>query len=209
MSFVKTFKKIVKIVVFAIIVCLVAAYFTVSFLNRKNNRPTFIFGNAILWVETGSMEPAIEAKSYIAVKKYDGKELGVGDVIVFVCKSADPRINGQLITHRIDRIENGGYITKGDAAAVIDEWVVSKDDIVAVYNRSLGFFTLFGRIFSSYAGLILIFVVFFGSCALIYFPDMINALRDEDKMKQDKEREIEKRVEEEVKKLQEKDREEK
>ena len=66
--------------------------------------------------------------------------------------------------------------------------------------------TTFGRIFSSYAGLILIFVVFFGSCALIYFPDMINALRDEDKMKQDKEREIEKRVEEEVKKLQEKDR---
>ncbi len=206
MSFVKTFKKIVKIVVFAIIVCLVAAYFTVSFLNRKNNRPTFIFDNAILWVETGSMEPAIEAKSYIAVKKYDGKELGVGDVIVFVCKSADPRINGQLIPHRI---ENGGYITKGDAAAVIDEWVVSKDDIVAVYNRSLGIFTLFGRIFSSYAGLILIFVVFFGSCALIYFPDMINALRDEDKMKRDKEREIEKRVEEEVKKLQEKDREEK
>ena len=38
---------------------------------------------------------------------------------------------------------------------------------------------------------------------------MINALRDEDKMKRDKEREIEKRVEEEVKKLQEKDREEK
>ena len=128
---------------------------------------------------------------------------------MFVCKSADPRINGQLITHRIDRIENGGYITKGDAAAVIDEWVVFKDDIVAVYNRSLGIFTLFGRIFSSYAGLILIFVVFFGSCALIYFPDMINALRDEDKMKRDKEREIAKRVEEEVKKLQEKDREEK
>ena len=208
MSFVKTFKKIVKIVVFAIIVCLVAAYFTVSFLNRKNNRPTFIFGNAILWVETGSMEPAIEAKSYIAVKKYDGKDLGVGDVKLPIMKSVS-RINGQLITHRIERIENGGYITKGDAAAVIDDWVVSKDDIVAVYNRSLGFFTLFGRIFSSYAGLILIFVVFFGSCALIYFPDMINALRDEDKMKRDKEREIEKRVEEEVKKLQEKDREEK
>lgn len=209
MTFVKTFKKIVKIVVFAIIVCLVATYVAVSFLNRKNNRPTFVFGSALLWVETGSMEPTIEAKSYIAVKKYDGGELNVGDVIVFVCKSNDPQINGQLVTHRIEKIENDGYITKGDASAVIDEWVVSEGDIVAVYKRSLSVLTTFGRIFSSYAGLILIFVVFFGSCALIYFPDMINALRDEDKMKQDKEREIEKRVEEEVKKLQEKDKEEK
>lgn len=209
MTFVKTFKKIVKIAVFAIIVCLVAAYVAVSFLNRKNNRPTFVFGNALLWVETGSMEPAIEAKSYIAVKKYDGEELDVGDVIVFVCKSNDQRINGQLVTHRIVKIENDEYVTKGDASAVIDEWVVSKDDIVAVYKRSLSVMTAFGRILSSYAGLILIFVLFFGSCALIYFPDMINALRDDEKMKQDKEREIEKRVEEEVKKLQEKDRKEK
>lgn len=209
MTFVKTFKKIVKIAVFAIIVCLVAAYVAVSFLNRKNNRPTFVFGNALLWVETGSMEPAIEAKSYIAVKKYDGGELDVGDVIVFVCKSNDQRINGQLVTHRIVKIENDEYVTKGDASAVVDEWVVSKDDIVAVYKRSLSVMTAFGRIFSSYAGLILIFVLFFGSCALIYFPDMINALRDDEKMKQDKEREIEKRVEEEVKKLQEKDRKEK
>ena len=209
MTFVKTFKKIVKIVVFAIIVCLVATCVAVSFLNRKNNRPTFVFGSALLWVETGSMEPTIEAKSYISVKKYDGGELNVGDVIVFVCKSNDTQINGQLVTHRIERIENDGYITKGDASAVIDEWVVSEGDIVAVYKRSLSVLTTFGRIFSSYAGLILIFVVFLGSCALIYFPDMINALRDEDKMKQDKEREIEKRVEEEVKKLQEKDREEK
>ncbi len=202
----KIAKKILKIAVLAIILFLVATYVVVSVLNKKSNRPTFVFGKALLWVETGSMEPQIEAKSYILVKKSDGKNLKVGDVIVFVCKDSDPQINGRLITHRIHAIDENGYITKGDASGMTDRWgAVCEEDVVATYSRSLPFMTFFGRIFSSEAGLILIFVIFIGSCALIYFPDMINALRDEEKIKTEKEKEIEKRIEEEVKKLQEGD----
>lgn len=201
----KTIKKILKIIVAAIIGLLVVGYLSVMILNKKSSRPSFVFGSAVLWVQTGSMEPTIETKSYISVKKTDGKNLKEGDVIVFVCtdtRDIYKSVYGKLITHRIVEVTDEGYVTKGDAAKNIDGWSpVKPENVVAVYNRSLPFMTFFGRIFSSEKGLILIFVIFFGSCALVYFPDMIKAIKEGDGKSDEKEKEIARRVEEEVEKM--------
>ena len=200
----KIVKKVFKIIIAVIIGLLVVGYLTVMILNKKSNRPAFIFDNAVLWVQTGSMEPTIETKSYISVKKSDGKDLKEGDVIVFVCtdtRDIYKSVYGKLITHRIVEVTDEGYVTKGDAANNIDGWSpVKPENVVAVFNRSLPVMTYFGRMFSSEKGLILIFVIFFGSCALVYFPDMIKAVR-EGSGEDEKEKEMARRVEEEVEKM--------
>lgn len=196
-------KKIFGIVILVLIVALVLIAITVGILNKKKNRPTFIFGKAMLWVETGSMEPTISARSFILVERSNGEWLEQGDVIVFVCTDKNSAVYGSLITHRITDVTAEGFKTKGDNSNP-DTWTVKKEDVVAVYKKNAKIFTYFGRLFSTSAGLILIFVLFFGSCVFIYIPEIIGALKSEEQ--NDKDKEIEKRVEEEVKKLIENDR---
>lgn len=202
-------KKIIGMAIIVIVLVLILCAVGVSIINKSKNKTTFFFGYSLLWVETGSMEPTIPEKSYILVKKYNGELLTVGDVITFVCREKDSKVYGKLITHRIESVTESGYRTKGDSElSNLDVWTVNNDDIIAVYARNLPVLTFFGRVFSSYIGLALIVVVFLVSCIFIYIPDMINALKDEDKIKAEKEKEIARRVLEEVRKMQEKDKEE-
>lgn len=200
----KSFKKIIGGVFVAILILLLAVSFGVSVINKKQNRPTFIFGYALLWVKTGSMEPAIPERSYILVKKYDGQGVVTDDVITFVCKDSSSPVYNGTVTHRVTAVTADGYKTKGDNSAP-DKWTVKEEDVVSKYVGNLPVLTFFGRVFSSSAGLILIAVVFLGSVCFIYVPDIIKALNDEDRQKEIKEKEIQKRIEEEIEKLRQND----
>ena len=82
----KTGSKFKRIAGTALLVCAVicaALVFVSAVLGRKRNSPAYVFGYAMMRVETGSMEPAIGAKSYILVKKYDGGELAEGDIVTY------------------------------------------------------------------------------------------------------------------------------
>lgn len=200
----KSFKKIIGGVFVGILILLLAVSFGVSVINKKQNRPTFIFGYALLWVKTGSMEPTIPERSYILVKKYDGQGVVTDDVITFVCKDSSSPVYNGTVTHRVTAVTADGYKTKGDNSAP-DKWTVKEEDVVSKYVGNLPVLTFFGRVFSSSAGLILIAVVFLGSVCFIYVPDIIKALEDEDKQKEIKEKEIQKRIEEEIEKLRQND----
>lgn len=195
----KSVKKTVLNVCVAVIVALMVLTMIIVLLNKDRDKPLFIGGQALLWVKTGSMEPTIEEKSYIAVKKYNGGA-AVGDVIVFICKDVNSAVYGSLITHRVFEVTEEGYKTKGDNSFP-DTRTVKEEDIVAVYSHNMPVLTLAGRVFSSPAGIILIAVLFFGSAAFLYIPDIINALKNEDKEKADKERLINERIAEEVQKM--------
>lgn len=75
-------------------------------------------------VETGSMIPEILVKDVVLTKKIDTEDMKVGDVITFI--SADPRLPGITITHRIVDIYTDpvtgevSYQTKGDNNNSID-----------------------------------------------------------------------------------------
>ena len=75
-------------------------------------------------VETGSMIPEILVKDVVLTKKIDTEDIKVGDVITFI--SADPRLPGITITHRIVDIYTDpvtgevSYQTKGDNNNSID-----------------------------------------------------------------------------------------
>lgn len=201
-SVTKNLKKILGVVALVVVVALVAIAAVTTVINRRKNKPTFFFGYAMLWVETGSMEPTIDARSYIWVKQSDGQALTENTVITFVCQDQTSAAYGYLITHRITEVTAEGYKTQGDASAP-DPWTVSAQDVVAVYVDNLPFMTVCGRIFASPVGLILIFAIFLASCVFLYLPDFIKAFQNETEGEKTdaKEQEIARRVAEEVEKL--------
>lgn len=64
-------------------------------------------------VRSGSMEPEIPTGSVVFVDKND-KDVEVGDVITYGISTGENK--GVYVTHRVYKLDNGGYIqTKGDA----------------------------------------------------------------------------------------------
>lgn len=204
MSEKKKKSKIVDVIFWIVMALVAVALLCVVFLGKQSDRPTFLFGKAMLWVETESMDPTIEAKSYIAVHESDGKDLNVGEVITFVCQDQTQATYGKLITHRIVEATADGYKTKGDnKLSNVDPWTVATDDVVAVYDNNLPFMTFVGRVFSSWVGLMIIGLVFVLTMGFVYIPDMVAAVKndtDED-VQQAKQAEIERLVAEEVARL--------
>lgn len=198
-----TLSKIANIVWVVVIVVLLALV-VVSLAGKNSGRPTFIFNRAVLWVETGSMEPTIETRSFVSVVKSDGQNLSVGDVITFVCTDKSQTVYGLLVTHRIEAVVDGGYKTKGDNTAnVTDPWIVRPDDVVAVYTGNLPLLTWFGRVFSSWAGIAMIALVFVLAMSFVYIPDLVRAARSDIGEKADnaKQQQIDRLVAEEVARL--------
>lgn len=99
------------------------------------DHPT-IFGQRMLIVLSGSMEPKIQTGSVVFDNpNFSIAQLKVGDIITFV-PPTDPNI---LITHRIYRIvsQKGqeAFMTKGDANAVPDGWIIPTKNVVAEYDH--------------------------------------------------------------------------
>lgn len=72
-------------------------------------------------VVSGSMEPAIKTGSLILVNERD-KDIKQGDIIAF-------RAGDASVAHRVIRIEDGGYVTKGDSNRSADVGIVTADDV--------------------------------------------------------------------------------
>lgn len=78
-------------------------------------------GYASYVVASSSMEPTIDRGSLIYVHASD--DYRPGDVITFV-------ENDRTITHRIVGVTPSGYLTKGDANDIVDEWRVTDQHII-------------------------------------------------------------------------------
>ena len=198
----KKFKTAIGAIVAVAIVVAVSAAIIAFIFKKDDKKPVFIFGKTFLWVETASMEPSIEERSFILSKKYRGEALKSGDVITFICRDASSPVYGHTITHRIVEVTADGYKTKGDnPLSARDEWTVKSEDVLAVYVKNLKAVTVAGRVFASPAGLALIIGSFALAFAFIYVPDVVKALRGEDYAEKRKQKEIDKRVKEEVEKM--------
>lgn len=125
-----------------------------------------VFGVSIVRVITDSMEPSIHVGDYIILKKTDASELNVGDVICFYSK--DSAIYGKPNTHRIVRVlQDGSFITKGDASMFEDSAAVSYDTIIGRYEGKAGFLRWINS-FASVKKLLLIVVIAIMTAAAIY-----------------------------------------
>lgn len=96
-----------------------------------------LFGYKPLVVLSGSMEPTYKVGSVIYYHQADQNKLHVDDVITF-------KENEKSITHRINKIENGKYITKGDANDSVDPNLVEYNQVdgkvINIYLPYLGYY---------------------------------------------------------------------
>lgn len=125
-------KHILQAVSAAVLVLLAVLTVYIMVCNMKH-KAAVVFGSSVLKVITGSMEPSIHEGDYIVVKKADPAELKEGDIICFY--SGDKAIYGMPNTHRIVRIlDDGSFVTKGDANNKEDPVPVTADSIIGKYR---------------------------------------------------------------------------
>ena len=193
---------LILIAVALVIGVILAVYSSVC---RAKGATAFVFGYSTMWVQTGSMEPTIGARSAILVRRADPENPPtVGDIISYICRDPKSEVYGALITHRIVAAEPDGYRTKGDSPlATEDALTVPLSDIQAVYIKNLPVVSFFSRLFSTWLGLAAVGVLFLISVGGFVIPDAVRALSEEDNEKKEAERhaEIARRIEEEVSRL--------
>ena len=138
--------------------------------------PTKLFGNALLIVTTGSMEPTIESGELVVVKEQEIYE--IGDVVTY--KDSE----GFLITHRIVEKDKESIVTKGDANNLNDEKSLLKnvEGKVIHHSKILGDFILYWLkpIVVAYLVLILIINLF-----KVAFRKKERSTKDEEKNNSD------------------------
>ena len=103
-------------------------------------------------IATPSMTPTIKVDDAILVRRVDYKDLKKGDIITF--KSSDPRLNGMIITHRINEVVTDGngnvtFITKGDNNSVVDDAAVLPQNIYGKVVTKVPFYNTIKNIISN------------------------------------------------------------
>lgn len=94
-------------------------------------------GTAFLIVETGSMEPAINASEFIVIKEQN--EYMINDIVTFYDE------NGFIITHRIIELRDNMMLTKGDNNNLYDSKlpITNIEGKVIFHSKILGIFMLY------------------------------------------------------------------
>jgi signal peptidase len=110
--------------IFALVILMLIAY------GCTNNR-----WYRVLIVRSGSMTPVFHTGDLILISRPSGEVLDPGTIITF-------RVGDKIVTHRIVDLEQGGYITKGDANNTIDYWNVDVNtsgltQIIGVYRGKI------------------------------------------------------------------------
>lgn len=99
-------------------------------------------------VMSGSMEPAYHTGSVLVVDRNQRNEVQIGDTIAF--KNGDA-----YIAHRIVRKEKQGYVTKGDANATPDPWIIATNNVKGKVIMSIPFLGYVFKFISGTAGMII------------------------------------------------------
>ena len=143
-----------------------------------------VFGVSIMRVVTGSMEPSILEGDYIIVKKADPSALCEGDIICFY--SRDSEIYGKPNTHRIvRRLDDGSFVTKGDANRTEDTASVLPEDIIGKYEGKARFFRWLNS-FTSLKKLLVLAVIVLMTAAAVYEVRSIARITSENKAQKER-----------------------
>lgn len=197
-------KKAVIGVLTAVLAALTALVVYIMVCNSQGKAAS-LFGTSVLKVVSGSMEPSIHEGDYIIVRKTDISKLREDDIICFY--SNDSAIYGLPNTHRIVKVlDNGNFVTKGDANQSEDSVTVSADRIIGKYTGKAAFIKWINS-FASLKKLILLGIIVTVTVAAVYEVRTItktlaeNKVEKEQKKEEEKQRLIRQAIEREKQKL--------
>lgn len=136
------------LIILVTIIIILAIYYFVQI--KVFNKPyANIFGYTFFEVATGSMDPTIDVGDVIIVKITN--EVNENDIIV--CNK-----DNAFITHRLIKIEEDNFITKGDANNTEDE-PMQKSDLIGKVVNIIPDFSLWRKIIFTPQVIIPIFIM--------------------------------------------------
>lgn len=136
------------LIILVTIIIILAIYYFVQ-IKIANKPYANIFGYTFFEVATGSMEPTIDVGDVIIVKITN--EVNENDIIV--CNK-----DNAFITHRLIKIEEDNFITKGDANNTEDE-PMQKSDLIGKVVNIIPDFSLWRKIIFTPQVIIPIFIM--------------------------------------------------
>jgi signal peptidase len=142
-------RKFVKTLIVCCILAAIAATFLVFY------RPVFLWGDTYyLPVLSGSMEPTIPVGGVVLIKQIGSSTPQVGDIICFKLAEGQP-----WVTHRIVKVTEEGFITKGDANDDVDRWIVKRENVVGKALFTIPYLAYFGNFVRTPLGFVLLITV--------------------------------------------------
>lgn len=186
-------KNIIGIIVLIIMIPIlfISVAILIDSYRFPNEVPSF-FGWKPFIVMSGSMETQISVGDIVVVKKTDVNELKKGDIIAF-------RNNNIVITHRIDDIiqdENSTkYITKGDNNNTQDKDYVLPEQVEGLFKFKIARLGNLAMFIQTPVGIIVCLSI---PIILLLIIQFIDSKKDKKIINQkiDKQREMEKEIEE-------------
>lgn len=127
-----------KIIKNIILILLIFILINVVYSKYVKKEPLIkLFKKSFLIVSTGSMEPTINTEEIIIIAEQDKYE--EGDIVTFIDEE------GFIITHRIVKINESSFITKGDANNITDKEcnISSIQGKVIFHSKIIGFFVIY------------------------------------------------------------------
>lgn len=124
-------------VMFIAVICCCVLVAHRWYIMKTTGEQAFLFGYRPLIVLTGSMEPYMETSGICLTKQITSPDdVQVGDIVCYHVQTNDGKT--LRITHRVIRIEDGLYYTKGDNNRVDDGYGLTFDnleaEVVGVWN---------------------------------------------------------------------------
>ena len=161
----KKWKKIVGGILTALLV-IVLIICVVFVVQTKVAKKPFLFGKAVYFVVSASMEPTIKVGEVIIVEKVsDPDDLKKDDIITYHGKEGS--FAGKVVTHRIisEGVVDGKITTCGDANHGISDPPITYDDVIGRYVKTSAFLTGAYKAFTNKYGFL--FIIFIPLLALL------------------------------------------
>ena len=157
-------RKVISVLSTILLISATALVVFVFVLRLTGAKPK-IFGYYIFNVASDSMTPMLEVNDVILVKQCSGEDVHKGDVITYHGQSGE--LAGKDITHKVIEEpvkDTGGTIrikTKGTKDGAIEDPVLTGEQVIGKYVRTLKILSFVFTVFKQWYGLVIFLVIIF------------------------------------------------
>lgn len=150
----KILLKIVKVIIWIVVILLVA----ITLVQRLSNNKMTLANYSIYTIVTESMVPKYNVKDIILAKKVNTDILEIGDDVVYIGKEGT--FDKKIVTHQIINIENNAKIfhTKGISNSIEDPPITS-DQIYGKVICKLPILSFLSKIVNNQYGFYFIIII--------------------------------------------------
>lgn len=159
----QTAKKVLHVLVNVILwllIIIIAFFSVVTFSQKGKGGVAKLFGFTPMTVLSDSMAPTFHANDLIIVREGDTAGYHEGDIISFWTVIENQKA---INTHRIVEVYQAEnmtqYVTKGDANAITDAYVVASGDVIGGYVCTIPFLGRVLNLLSTSTGFLVVIVL--------------------------------------------------